>query len=125
MSFYRIPTPIPARMPVELGKGGYIQRLETSFKRANFEKDGLFVIYSNKFVGDVIGSNMVSTILNYKAADSVAYIDHSKGIHVIMKLSPAQQVKGQQSEPASANNTTEFSPTNRLKHLWIKEKVKR
>ena len=28
MSFYRIPTPIPARMPVELGKGGYIQRLE-------------------------------------------------------------------------------------------------
>jgi hypothetical protein len=42
-------------MPVDLGKGGYIQRLETSFKRANFEKDGLFVIYSNKFVGDVIG----------------------------------------------------------------------
>ena len=48
-------------MPVELGKGGYIQKLETSFKSANFEKDGLFVIYSNKFVSDVIGSNMVST----------------------------------------------------------------
>ena len=78
MSFHRIS---PAKMTVELGKGGYIQRLETSFKNANFEKDGLFVIYSNKFVGDVIGSNMVSTILNYKAADSVAYIDHSKGIH--------------------------------------------
>ena len=55
--------------------------METSFKNANFEMDGLFVIYSNKFVGDVIGSNMVSIILNYKAADSVAYIDHSKGIH--------------------------------------------
>ena len=67
---------------------------------------------------------MVSTILNYKAADSVAYIDHSKGIHVITKLSPAQQVKGQQSEPASANNTTEFSPTNRLKHLGIKAQGK-
>ena len=81
MSIHRISSPIPAKMTVESGKGGYIQRLETSFKNANFEKDGLFVIYSNKFVGDVIGSNMVSTILNYKAADSVAYIDHSKGIH--------------------------------------------
>jgi hypothetical protein len=55
--------------------------LETSFKSANFEKDGLFVIYRIKFVGDDIGSNMVSTIFNYKAADSVVYIDHSKNIH--------------------------------------------
>ena len=61
MSFHRISSPIPAKMTVESGKGGYIQRLETSFKNANFEKDRLFVIYSNMFVGDVIGSNMVST----------------------------------------------------------------
>ena len=66
--------------------------METSFKSANFEKHGLFVIYRNKFEGDDIGPNMVSTIFNYKAADPVVYIDHSKGIHVITKLSPAQQV---------------------------------
>ena len=42
-------------MTVESGQGGHIQRLETSFKNANFEKDGLFVIYDNKFIGDVIG----------------------------------------------------------------------
>ena len=33
-------------------------------------------------------------------------------------------IEGQQSEPAYANNTTEFSPTNRLKHLWIKAQGK-
>ena len=63
-------------MIVEPGKGGHIQRLETSFKNANYEKDDLFVIYDNKFLGDIIGSRMVSTILKYKAADSVSYIDH-------------------------------------------------
>ena len=81
MSIHKTSSPIPAKMTVESGQRGYIQRLETSFKNANFEKDGLFVIYDNKFIGDVIGSNMVSTIIKFKAADSVAYINHSKGIH--------------------------------------------
>ena len=81
MSIHTILSPIPSKMTVESGQGGHIQKLETSFKNSNFEKDGLFVIYDNKFVGDVIGSNMVSTISKFKAADSVAYIDHSKGIH--------------------------------------------
>ena len=53
-------------MTVEPGQGGHIQRLETSFKNANFEKDGLFVIYDNKFEGDVIGSNMVIGEYNFK-----------------------------------------------------------
>ena len=68
-------------MTVEPGQGGHIQRLETSFKNANYEKDGLFVIYNNKFLEDVIGSRTVSTILKFKAADSVAYIEYNKGIH--------------------------------------------
>ena len=42
-------------MTVEPGLGGHIQILETSFKNANFEKDGLFLIYDHKFIGDVIG----------------------------------------------------------------------
>ena len=57
MGIHRVLNPIPSKMTVEPGQGGHIQRLETSFKNANFEKDGLFVIYDNKFVGDVIGSN--------------------------------------------------------------------
>jgi hypothetical protein len=81
MSIYKVLNPIPSKMTVEPGQGGHIQRLETSFKNANYEKDGLFVIYDNKFLGDVIGSNMVSPILKFKAADSVAYIEYNKGIH--------------------------------------------
>ena len=42
---------------------------------ANFEKDGLPVLYDNNFERDVIGSRMVSTILNFKAADSVANME--------------------------------------------------
>ena len=53
-------------MLVEPGQGGHIQRLETSFKNANYEKDDLFVMYDNKFVRDVIGSRMVSTILSIR-----------------------------------------------------------
>ena len=53
-----------------------------------------------------------------------AVFAHNSKLKKGTKLSPAQQVKGQQSEPASANNTTEFSPTNRLKHLWIKAQGK-
>ena len=68
-------------MTVEPGQGGHIQRLETSFKNANYEKDDLFVIYENKFLGDVIGSRMVSTILKYKAADSVANIENDRYVH--------------------------------------------
>ena len=56
-----------------------------------------------------------------------AVFAHNSNLKKGTKLSPAQQVKGQQSEPSSANNTTEPSPTNRLKHLGIKaqRKVKR
>ena len=68
-------------MLVEPGQGGHIQRLETSFKNANYEQDDLFVMYDNKFVRDVIGSRMVSTILKYKAANSVPYIAQSKSVH--------------------------------------------
>ena len=57
-------------MFIEPGQGGHIQRLETSFKNAKFEQDDLLVMYDNKFVTDVIGSRMVSTILKYKAANS-------------------------------------------------------
>ena len=70
MSIYRALNPIPSKMLVEPGQGGHIQRLETSFKNANYEQDDLFVMYDNKFVRDVIGSRMVSTILKYKAANS-------------------------------------------------------
>ena len=68
-------------MTVEPGQGGHIQRLETSFKNANYEKDDLFVIYNNKFVRDVIGSRMVCKILKYKAANSVSYIEQDKCVH--------------------------------------------
>lgn len=37
------------------------------YKSANFETDGLPVIYDNKFTSDVIGSRMVSTILKFKS----------------------------------------------------------
>ena len=67
-------------MFIEPGQGGHIKRLETSFKNAKFEQDDLLVMYDNKFVTDVIGSRMVSTILKYKAANSVAYIEQSKSV---------------------------------------------
>jgi hypothetical protein len=38
-------------------------------------------MYDNKFVTDVIGSRMVSTILKYKAANSVPYIEQNKSVH--------------------------------------------
>ena len=38
-------------------------------------------MYDNKFVTDMIGSRMVSTILKYKAANSVPYIEQSKSVH--------------------------------------------
>ena len=41
----------------------------------------MLVMYDNKFVTDVIGSRMVSTILKYKAANSVPYIKQSKSFH--------------------------------------------
>ena len=81
MSIYRASNPIPSKMLVEPGQGGHIQRLETSFKNANYEQDDLFVMYDNKFVRDVIGSRMVSTILKYKAANSVPYIEQDKCVH--------------------------------------------
>ena len=45
-------------MLVEPGQGGHNQRLEASFKNANYEKDDLFVMHDNKFVRDVIGSRI-------------------------------------------------------------------
>ena len=75
MNKYGILTPIPAKMTIEPGQEGYIKRLESAYKSANFEKDGLPVLYDNNFERDVIGSWMVSTILKFKAADSVAYIE--------------------------------------------------
>ena len=76
MNKYGIFTPIPAKMTIEPGQEGYIKRLESAFKNANFERDGLPVLYDNNFERDVIGSRMVSTILKFKAADSVAYISN-------------------------------------------------
>ena len=75
MNKYRIFTPIPTKMTIEPRQEGYIKRLESAFKNANFERDGLPVLYDNNFERDVIGSRMVSTILKLKAADSVAYIE--------------------------------------------------
>ena len=75
MNKYGIFTPIPAKMTIEPGQEGYIKRLESAYKNANFEKDGLPVLYDNNFERDVIGSRMVSTILKFKAADSVAYME--------------------------------------------------
>jgi hypothetical protein len=56
-----------------------------------------------------------------------AVLAHNSKLKKGTKLSPALQVKGKQSEPSSADNTTEPSLTNRLKHLGIKaqEKIKR
>ena len=68
-------------MFIEPGQGGHIKRLENSFKNAKFEQDDLLVMYDNKFVTDVIGSRMVSTILKYKVANSVPYIEQSKSVH--------------------------------------------
>ena len=62
-------------MTIESGQEGYIKRLESAFKNENYERDGLPVIYDNNFERDVIGSRMVSTILKFKAADSVAYME--------------------------------------------------
>ena len=62
-------------MTIEPGQEGYIKRLESAFKNANFERDGLPVLYDNNFERDVIGSRMVSTILKFKVADSVAYME--------------------------------------------------
>ena len=75
MNKYGIFTPIPAKMTIEPGQEGYIKRLESAYKSANFEKDGLPVLYDNNFESDVIGSRMVSTILKFKAADSESYIE--------------------------------------------------
>ena len=41
MNKYGILTPIPAKMTIEPGQEGYIKRLESAYKIANFEKDGL------------------------------------------------------------------------------------
>ena len=81
MSIYRALNPLPSNMFIEPGQGGHIKRLENSFKNAKFEQDDLLVMYDNKFVTDVIGSRMVSTILKYKAANSVPYIEQSKSVH--------------------------------------------
>ena len=63
-------------MSFELGQGGHIKRLENLFKNSKFEQDDLLVMYDNEFVTDVIGS-----ILKYKAANSVPYIEQSKSFH--------------------------------------------
>ena len=78
--------PLPSNMSIELGQGGHIKRLENSFKNAKFKQDDLLVMYNNEFVTDVIGSRMVSTILKYKAANSVPYIEQSKSFHVKVGL---------------------------------------
>ena len=44
MNKYGIFTPIPAKMTMEPGQEGYIKRLESAFKNANYNRDGLFVI---------------------------------------------------------------------------------
>ena len=75
MNKYGILTPIPAKMTIEPGQEGYIKRIESAYKSANFEKDGLPVLYDNNFESDVIGSRMVSTILKFKAADSETYME--------------------------------------------------
>ena len=80
MSIHRALNPLPSSMSIELGQGGHIKRLEKSFKHTKFEQDDLLVMYDNEFVTDVIGSRMVSTILKYKAANSV---DQSKSFHEI------------------------------------------
>ena len=49
MNKYGIFTPIPAKMTIEPGQEGYIKRLESAFKNANFERDGLPVLYDNNF----------------------------------------------------------------------------
>ena len=74
MSIYSQINPLPNTMDIEKGEGGHIKRLEKSFKNAKFDQD--VICYSNAFITDVIGSKKVSTILKYKAADSVSYIDH-------------------------------------------------
>jgi hypothetical protein len=81
MSIYRALNPLPSNMFIEPGQGGHIKRLENSFKNAKYEQDDLLVMYDNKFVRDMIGSRIVSTILNYKAANSVPYIEQSKSVH--------------------------------------------
>ena len=81
MSIYRALNPLLSNMFIEPGQGGHIKRLENSFKNAKYEQENLLVMYDNKFVTDVIGSRMVSTILKYKAANSVQYIEQSKSVH--------------------------------------------
>ena len=82
MNKYSILTPIPAKMSIEPGQEGYIKKLESAYKSANFETDGLPVIYDNNFESDVIGSRMVSTILKFKSPKSEAHIElNDKCIH--------------------------------------------
>jgi len=69
MNKYSILTTIPAKMSIEPGQEGYNKKLESAYKSANFEKDGLPVLYDNNFESDVIGSRMVSTILKFKSAN--------------------------------------------------------
>ena len=69
-------------MSIEPGQEGYIKKLESAYKSANFETDGLPVIYDNNFESDVIGSRMVSTILKFKSPKSEAHIElNDKCIH--------------------------------------------
>ena len=81
MSIHRALNPLPSNMYIELGQEGHIKKLENLFKNVKFEQDDLLVMYDNEFVTDVIGSRVVSTILKYKAANSVPYIEQSKSFH--------------------------------------------
>ena len=62
MSFHKISSPIPAKMTFESGKGGYIQKLETSFKNVNFEKDDLLSSPNAPTEEPSIGESLLDTI---------------------------------------------------------------
>ena len=62
MSIHRVLNPIPLKMTVEPGQGGHIQRLETSFKNANYKKDGLFSSPSAPTEGPTIGECLLDVL---------------------------------------------------------------
>ena len=59
-------------MEIKKGEGGHIERLENSFKNANFEQDVIF--YDNYLLCDVIGSKKLGTMLKYKAHNTSPHI---------------------------------------------------
>ena len=71
--------PLPSVMKIEAGEGGYLSRLEKSFKNVNFKQD--VMCYNNWFVTNVVGSRQLTTLVKNKAHHTTAHIEHKKEYH--------------------------------------------